>query len=75
MHNIGGRWLTNLLIVSTLIDQITFLQGQKNLLTIQWFGGTVMVDIVSIEVFPNIFSSTEIHRTVWKFRTQIVVNV
>ena len=60
MHNIGGCWLTTLLIVSTLIDQITFYQGQKLVFTSQWLGGTVMVAIGSIEVFPTIFSSTEI---------------
>ena len=75
MHNICGCWLTTLLIVSTLIDQITFRQGQQFVLTSEWLGGTVMVPIVSIEVFPTILPSTEIQKMVWKFRTQLVVNV
>ena len=45
MHNIGGCWLATLLIVSTLIDQITFHQGKQFVLTIKWLGGTVMVAI------------------------------
>ena len=48
IHNIGGSWLTTLLIISTLIDLITFREGQQFVLTIQWLGGTVMVVIGSI---------------------------
>ena len=71
------RWLLvdDLLIVSKLIDQINFRQGQKCVLTSQWLGGTFMVAIGSIEVFPTIFPSTESQRTVRKFRTHLVVNV
>ena len=75
MHNIGGCWLAALLIVLTLIDQINFRQGQQFVLTSQWLGGTVMVAVGSIEFFPTKFPLTEIQRTVWKFRTQLVVNV
>ena len=75
MKNIGGCWLTNLLIVSTVIDQMTFLQGQQFLLKSQWLDGTVVVAIGSIEVLSTTLPLIEIHRTVRKFRTQTVVNV
>ena len=45
MKNIGGCWLTTVLIVSALIDQITFCHGQQFVLKSQWLGGKVMVDI------------------------------
>ena len=75
MHNIGGGWLTNLLILSTLINPITFRQGQQLVLTSQLVGGTVMSMIESIEFSPTIFPSKESQRTVWKFRTPVMVNV
>ena len=67
--------MTTLLIVSALIDLITFRQGQQFVLTSKLLSDTVMVVIGSIEAFPTTFTSTESQRTVWKFRTQIVVNV
>ena len=75
MYNIGGGWLTTLLILSTLINPITFWQGQQLVLTSKLVGGTVMSMIESIDFSLTIFPSTEIQRTVWKFRTQLVVNV
>ena len=71
------RWL----LVDDFIDCFNnhwsdnFFQGQQFVLTSQWLGGTVMVAIGSIEVFPTILPLTESHIIVWKFRTRLVVNL
>ena len=71
------RWL----LVDNFIDRFNthpednFSPGSKNILTSQWLGGMGMVAIGSIEVFPTTLPLTEIQRTVWKFITQLLVNV